>query len=64
MDINKADIPISIRDGEHILVNLRWFRGASRYNNGSTLYKGKYQFRYLIGRCKEASIKKYQDANP
>ena len=53
MNVNKANIPISIIEGEHTLVNLRWFRGANRYNNGSSLYKGKYQFRYLIGSARQ-----------
>ncbi len=35
------------------LVDLKWFRGASRYNNGTTLYGKKYVLRYLIGRSKE-----------
>lgn len=31
-------------------VDLKWYRGASRYNNGATLYGRKYIFRYLISK--------------
>lgn len=37
----------------NIPVDLRWYRGASRYNNGATLYGRKYLFRYLIAYKKE-----------
>ena len=36
MNINIANIPVDLGDGEKTYVNLRWFRGASRYNNGGT----------------------------
>jgi len=42
-----------IKPGEPFLTNLRWFRGASRYNNGGTTYGRKYRFRLLIGRVKQ-----------
>ncbi len=29
-------------------IDLKWYRGASRYNNGATLYGDKYKLRYLI----------------
>jgi len=34
-------------------VDLKWYRGANRYNNGATRYGRKYQFRYLIALCKQ-----------
>ena len=34
-------------------VDLKWYRGASRYNNGATLYGNKYIFRLIISRPKE-----------
>ncbi len=36
-----------------VMVDLRWYRGASRYNNGATTYGTKYQFRLFINRAKE-----------
>ena len=53
MAVKKLDILITIKEGEQTYVNLKWLRGASRYNNGGTLYKGKYQFRFLIGSAKQ-----------
>lgn len=35
MDVRKRDIKITI-DGKKHFVNLKWMRGASRYNNGGT----------------------------
>jgi hypothetical protein len=32
---------------------LRWFRGASRYNNGGTIHKGMHQMRLIFGRVKQ-----------
>jgi len=29
-------------------IDLKWYRGANRYNNGATRYGRKYQFRYLM----------------
>ena len=37
---------------EEVWVNLKWFRGASRYNNGCTRYGKKYHLRWVIGRAK------------
>jgi hypothetical protein len=37
-----------------VQVDLKWYRGASRYNNGATLYRRKYIFRFLISRRKNA----------
>ncbi len=33
-------------------ISLKWYRGASRYNNGATIFGNKYLFRYLISRNK------------
>lgn len=33
-------------------VNLKWYRGASRYNNGATKFGNKYSFRLYISRRK------------
>jgi hypothetical protein len=34
-------------------INLKWVRGASRYNNGATIYGKKYLFRYILSSLKE-----------
>jgi hypothetical protein len=34
-------------------VDLKWYIGASRYNNGATLYGKKYLLRLLLARNKE-----------
>jgi hypothetical protein len=34
-------------------IDIKWHRGASRWNNGATVYNNKYIFRLLIGRNKE-----------
>jgi len=36
MNVNIANIPISLDNGKVVYRSLRWFRGASRYNNGGT----------------------------
>jgi hypothetical protein len=51
MDIHKKDIAISISE-EIALVNLKWYRGASRYNNGATRYKNKYKLRLILNKAK------------
>ena len=33
-------------------VDLKWYRGASRYNNGATRYGRKYEFRHRIALAK------------
>ena len=52
MDVNIANIPVSLGNGENVYVSLRWFRGASRYNNGGTIHKGVHQMRLILGRVK------------
>jgi hypothetical protein len=39
-------------------INLKWVRGASRYNNGATIYGKKYWFRYILSGLKETLKKK------
>jgi hypothetical protein len=53
MDVNIANIPVSLGNGENVYVSLRWFRGASRYNNGGTIHKGMHQMRLIFGRVKQ-----------
>lgn len=52
MDIYRENIKVMIT-GEEVLVSLKWYRGASRYNNGCTRYGRKYHLRLAIGRAKE-----------
>ena len=56
MNVKTQDIKVSIND-EVMVVNLKWLRGASRYNNGGNhngkLLKDKYPLRIIIGRLKE-----------
>jgi hypothetical protein len=56
MDVNKADIELQIFE-DNYMVNLKWYRGASRYNNGATLFGNKYRMRFIIARAKELAIK-------
>ena len=53
MNVNIANIPVSLGKGTEVYVSLRWFRGASRYNNGGTNHKGKHQMRLILGRVKQ-----------
>jgi hypothetical protein len=53
MNVNIANIPVSFGNGENTYVTLRWFRGASRYNNGGTNHKGRYLMRLVLGRVKQ-----------
>ena len=48
MDIHRENIKVTIAD-EDLLVSPKWFRGASRYNNGCTRYGRKYYLRLVIG---------------
>ncbi|MCB0701015.1 MAG: hypothetical protein KDC11_14280 [Chitinophagaceae bacterium] len=32
-------------------LDVRWYRGASRYNNGATRYGDKYFLRLVLGWC-------------
>jgi hypothetical protein len=51
MDINKRDIIVRIKE-EDTLVSLKWYRGASRYNNGAKKYKNKYKMRLILNKAK------------
>ena len=44
-------------NGEDLQVNLKWFRGANRYNNGCTRYGRKYHLRLVMGWAKGCAIK-------
>ncbi len=56
MNIKRENIEAEI-EGEKHFVNLKWMRGASRYNNGGNnngrLLKDKYPLRLILGRLKE-----------
>jgi hypothetical protein len=56
MDVYRNNIKINLGD-EDIWVSLKWFRGASRYNNGCTLYGKKYHLRWIMGRAKGFAAK-------
>ena len=42
--------------GTHLTTNeavdLKWYKGASRYNNGATRFENKYKFRFIISSMK------------
>lgn len=57
MDVNRKNIRVTIVNNEEWLVDLKWFRGASRYNNGCTRYGKKYSLRLFMSRSKEHAIK-------
>ena len=63
MDINKKSIQVHLNSEDIRFVDLRWFRGANRYNNGATRYKGRHQFRFVIGKSKQIISKRSQDSN-
>ncbi len=44
---------VSLHPWLDIPVDLRWYRGASRWNNGCTRYGNKYQLRLIISRMKD-----------
>jgi hypothetical protein len=56
MDVNRKDIRVTV-NCEESFVNLRWFRGASRYNNGCTRFRRKHALRLALSRSKEHSRK-------
>lgn len=41
MNFNKENIPVKYLSDEDTIVNLKWFRGAGRYNNGAIIYQRK-----------------------
>jgi hypothetical protein len=56
MDIHRENIKVTMAD-EDVWVSLKWFRGASRYNNGCTRYGRKYYLRLVIGWAKIKATK-------
>jgi hypothetical protein len=58
LNVKIKNIEIDIGGGP-IFVNLRWFRAASRYNNGGNhngkLLKDKYPLKIIIGRLKDST---------
>jgi hypothetical protein len=52
MKIHEQNIRISYLNNEEKIVSLKWLRGASRYNNGATIYGKKYFFRFVMSRAK------------
>jgi len=56
LNIKIENIEVVVKGGP-ILVNLKWLRGASRYNNGGNhngrLLKDKYPLRIITGRLKD-----------
>jgi hypothetical protein len=58
MNVKIENIKVEI-NGKSILTNLKWFRGASRYNNGGNhggrLVKDKYPLRIICGRLKDSA---------
>lgn len=56
MNVNRQYIKVTINE-EDSLVNLKWFRGANRYNNGCTRYGRKYHFRIVMGWAKGHAVK-------
>jgi len=53
----RGKIDIHKIEGNHPVtgepVSLKWYRDASRYNNGATMYGKKYMLRYLLGYAKQ-----------
>ena len=56
MDINSENIRVITNEGE-VLVSLKWYLGASRYNNGCTRYGRKYYLRLVMGWAKAHASK-------
>ena len=54
---NKADIEILGSYQKPVLVSLKWYRCANRYNNGTTRYGNKYRFHLIISWAKDRKIK-------
>lgn len=56
MNANVENIEIDINGKLHH-VNLKWMRGANRYNNGGNrngrIFKNKYALRLILGRLKQ-----------
>jgi hypothetical protein len=53
-NLNKESILVIIKDKE-ISVSPKWYRGASRYNNGATKFGRKYFIRLIMSWAKNKS---------
>ena len=53
MNIHEDNIPVKYLNDEEVLVSLKWLRGASRYNNGATMYGKKYSLRLFLTRAQD-----------
>ena len=62
MVINKNNIEIKYLNDEFMMVSLKCFRGASRYNNGTTKFGKKYNLRYIIHCASDRKIKPIGEA--
>jgi hypothetical protein len=56
MEVNRKDLSVVI-NGEECLVDLKWYRGANRYNNGCTHFGNKYILRLALSRSKARSVR-------
>jgi hypothetical protein len=56
MEVNRKDLRVTINE-EEWLVDLKWYRGASRYNNGCTRFGNKYDLRLALSRSKARSAR-------
>jgi len=59
-NVNLKNIKINYPQNVGSSVNLRWYRGANRYNNGATRYKSLamcriIRLRLIMSRAKDAS---------
>ncbi len=61
MNINKLTIPVTL-SGNDFEVSVKWFRGASRYNNGATKYGKKYNLRYFLHNASDRKRKQQNEA--
>lgn len=53
MNIHEKNLQIDYINNETLLVNLKWLRGAGRYNNGCTIHGNNYRLRLLFSRLKQ-----------
>ncbi len=50
---SRANTPVCPGKGENIYVNLRWFGGVGRCNNGGTNHKDRHLMRLVPGRVQQ-----------
>lgn len=60
MDVRKKDIKITWI-GKSVMVNLKWLRGAGRYNNGGTVHHNVKRIRLICNNLKDIKMKKLMD---